>query len=318
MRKNAEPGNLQSLSLGMVVLAALAAGGCGRPEVTVRTRPPGATVWVNGELKGPAPYRVRLPRQGGVRLRISHPGYHEWRGGLRADSARKQKVLEVTLKPRVPHTLVCTTRPPGAKVLLDGQFRGLTPLTIENVEVESCTLVFRLSGFESVSRTLDLRDAPEQVRVDVSLRGLTEAYYLSRIQKEPNDLGNYVDLAHGYALDKKFKQAASIIERATVRFYEHGATKDAGRLWSEADRIITRQFVYGDDRDVAEARRQLRVVLERLLKKYGPRGPEIYRTYIVLLAASGEKDRARTLYREAMKRFPGDRRLRRLSRHLGL
>ncbi|NOY81918.1 MAG: PEGA domain-containing protein [Kiritimatiellaeota bacterium] len=318
MRKNVELGNLQPLFLGAVVLAALVVGGCGRSEMIVRTRPPGATVWVNGELKGPAPCRVRFPRQGIVRLRVSHPGYHEWSKELRADSARRQNVLEVALKPRVPHKLVCTTRPPGAKVLLDGQFRGLTPLTIENVDLESCTLVFRLAGFESVSRPVDLRNAPEQVRVDVTLRGLTEAYYLTRIKKAPDDLGNYVDLAHGYALDKKFKEAAAAIENAVVRIYEHGAAKDANRLWSEADRIITRQFAYGDERDVAEARRQLGGVLKRLLKKYGARSPELYRTYIVLLAADGEKARARVLYREALRRFPGDRHLRRLAKHLRL
>jgi len=306
------------LPFPMAMLLGVAAG-CGRPTVTVETQPPGAAVWTDGAPAGPAPQKVTLPKAGAVSLRISHPGFHEWQGELRADSPPEKHVLRVELKPRMVHTLVCETQPSGAKVLLDGQFRGLTPLTIEQIEDDSCTLVFRLAGYEPFTRSVDMQGAPgKEVKVAVALRGLTESYYLECIKKEPNGLGYYVDLAHGYALDKRLSDAVALFEKAVVRIYEYGASQDANRLWAEADRIITRQFAYGDDKDVAEARKLFRPVLKRLLKKYGARSPELYRTLIVLLATDGDRDGARRLLREATGRFPDDRNLRRLSRHLRL
>jgi hypothetical protein len=290
-----------------VLLAALLVSGCGKKEATVSSEPAGASVWVNGELIGPAPQQLLYPGGDTVELRATMPGRlpaertvssKEWKGSLL-----------LTLKPEPRLSINCTSRPEGVEVLVDSQRRGQTPLVLENLEPGDYELVFKADGRESVSRSVTLVDA--DVDVDVYLRNLSEGVFLRRIEEEPTVMANYVDLTHEYMLDKQFAKAMAVIARALPVVID-GRADEEKRFWAEINRITVEQYEYGDSSDLQEARRHLRDTLAPFVKDRN--APiELYGEYILVEAALGNYDTAREMMRRATDQRGYSRYLRQIS-----
>ncbi len=118
-----------------VLAVALASG---RPEVAevagegypirVESQPPGAQVLVDGERRGLTPL-VLEHMAGRPRLRLERDGYRAWSGQVVADGA-------VTVRAElVPDFggLEVTSKPPGARLYVDGKIQGKTPLRLTGV-----------------------------------------------------------------------------------------------------------------------------------------------------------------------------------------
>ena len=288
--------------------------GCGRRrEVMIETIPAGGAVWVDGRPAGAAPVSIPTPKKKSVTVRVTHPGYRAWEHLLAPDTVPSGGVLRVTLEPRKKHTLVLQSNPEGAQVFVDGEFRGRTPLRLRDVDAETCRLTFRMDGYASVHRDIDLDAvAGDTVRVLVPLLDLREAYYRKQIQEQPDNLALYADLAHEYAIKHRFGKVAAILEQGVVRALRTpGAsrTDPARRLWAEIDRIQTRQFDYGDDEAVRKARKALEPVLKRLLDRFPDGSPMLYAEYALCRALQGQSEDAKRVMREAFRRFPGQRRI---------
>lgn len=110
----------------------------GRPEVAevagegypirVESQPPGAQVLVDGERRGLTPL-VLEHMAGRPRLRLERDGYSAWEGQVVANGA-------VTVRAElVPDFggLEVTSKPPGARLYVDGKVQGKTPLRLTGV-----------------------------------------------------------------------------------------------------------------------------------------------------------------------------------------
>ena len=293
--------------------------GCGRaPEIALESDPAGASVWIDGELRGPTPQSLTLPEGAAVRVLFVLPGYRDWETTLSAVSPPPERRVVARLVSTAARSLRCTSRPPGAEVLVDGEVRGTTPLTIEGIESEACEVVFRAEGWETAREEVRLDGGDEPVVVDVALRSLSEAYSLKRISEAPNVLAHYIDLAHYYVLQKQFGEAAGILEKALDRLFKHGASSGESRLWSEISRITVMQFAYGTEEDQQKARLQVRNMLGRVLKRYPYGNPGLFGEYVRVLAALGERGEAKRRMDEGLRRFSSSKELQRLRKQLAL
>jgi uncharacterized protein (TIGR02266 family) len=86
--------------------------------VPVRSKPPGATIAVNGEPKGEAPLEVTLPVGREVTVRATHAGYAPLERTLRASEPAEPLELELE---RMRYVLEVATLPAGARVRAGGE-----------------------------------------------------------------------------------------------------------------------------------------------------------------------------------------------------
>jgi hypothetical protein len=304
-RVERELGYISRILAGFLAAALLV--GCGKPRATISSEPPGASVWMNGELLGPAPQTLDYPGGDTVALRATMPGRVPAERQVSSGDWSGDLLLTLVPEPRL--SIHCTSRPDGAQVLVDSQRRGATPLVLENLEPGDYELVFKADGRESVSRSVRLID--KDAEVDVYLRNLSEDVFLKRLDEEPTMMANYVDLTHEYILDKQFAKAMAVIARGLPVVIDGRADEDK-RFWAEINRITVEQYEYGDAKDLHEARRQLRDTLEPFAK--GRNAPiELYGEYILVEAALGNDDKARAIMRRVTDEQGYSRYLRQIS-----
>ena len=133
-------------------------------SVAVTSDPSGSPVSVDGVLRGTTPFSVAL-----------RPGLHEI--GVGAGAQLRSQIVNVTHGgdariffelPRgtesaaVPIAaavggLQVATEPPGAKVLIDGEARGVAPLTVSDLKAGEHAVVVQGTG-EPVSRTVTVQE----------------------------------------------------------------------------------------------------------------------------------------------------------------
>ena len=117
------------------------------------TEPAGATVLVNGIERGVTPVEVMVPR-GGATLTFRLDGYKEVEQSV-GMSAGERRSLALKLEGR-PARLTVVTEPDKAKVFLDGNFQGLSPVTVPSVAGGEHDVRVELAGYAADARKVRL------------------------------------------------------------------------------------------------------------------------------------------------------------------
>ena len=117
------------------------------------TEPAGATVLVDGIKRGVTPVEVMIPR-GGAMLTFRLDGYREVEQSV-GMSAGERRSLALKLE-GLPARLTVVTEPDKAKVFLDGNFQGLSPVTVSPVAGGEHDVRVELSGFAPNARKVRL------------------------------------------------------------------------------------------------------------------------------------------------------------------
>ncbi|MBI3924754.1 MAG: serine/threonine protein kinase [Armatimonadetes bacterium] len=121
----------------------------------IRSQPGGATVLLDGEKKGTTPLELQALEPGAHKLTLVRTGYLQYREDAAVEAGRTAEI-QVSLKPAVG-TLVITSDPAGAQVVVNGTSRGTTPLTLQNLPPRKYSLVLERSGYFAASKTLELQ-----------------------------------------------------------------------------------------------------------------------------------------------------------------
>ena len=152
---------------GLLAYWYIAGGAAGEPasgSVVVTSDPSGSPVTIDGVSRGSTPYSVAL-----------RPGRHEIGVGA-GEQLRSQTInvinggnasiffelprgaepASVPIEAAVGGLQV-TTEPPGAKVLIDGEARGVAPLTVSDLKAGEHAVVVQGTG-EPISRTVTVQE----------------------------------------------------------------------------------------------------------------------------------------------------------------
>ncbi len=122
------------------------------------TEPTGAKVLVNGIERGVTPVEVMIPRGGAV-LTIRKEGFRDVEQSV-GMSAGERRNLALRLDGR-PARLTVVTEPDKAKVYVDGNFQGLSPVTTDSVSAGSHEIRVELSGYAPDSRMVQVANGGE-------------------------------------------------------------------------------------------------------------------------------------------------------------
>ena len=140
-----------------IALLSVLLSSCGKTShISIASKPSGAALWDEDELLGHTPLRLALPQEGSRKLTIRYPGCKEIILTLeRPEKAGDQNIV-VELMPLDEKTyeLFCSSKPEGAELFLDNEFRGRTPLELTGLTAGHYELVLRLKEREEVSRSL--------------------------------------------------------------------------------------------------------------------------------------------------------------------
>lgn len=119
--------------------------GAGEGELVVQSRPEGAQVKIDGEIKGKTPLTVRL--DAGAHVMEVQSGKSEPRviplmitGGVQTSQYVELQNVAVT------GTLEIKSEPAGARVTIDGRPRGTTPVTVRDLSPGDHTVVLEAGG----------------------------------------------------------------------------------------------------------------------------------------------------------------------------
>ena len=123
--------------------------------VTCTTEPSGATVLVNGIERGVTPLDVIVPR-GGVKLTIRLDGYKEI-GQSVGVVPGERRTLALKLEGR-PARLSVVTEPEQAKVYLDGDYQGKSPVVITEARPGMHEIRVERAGYATDKRTIRLEN----------------------------------------------------------------------------------------------------------------------------------------------------------------
>lgn len=157
-------------------------------SVTLRSSPTQSTVYgAEDEVLGETPLELRL-EEGLQRLRFTNPGYQERE--LELDVARGQPLspAPVQLLP-VESSLALTSEPSGAAVIIDGQYRGETPLELNLLPERDYQLRLFKAGFSAHESQIRLNQGEDR-RIDQSLQQVTGQL---SVNVNPSDAEIWVD-----------------------------------------------------------------------------------------------------------------------------
>lgn len=147
-----------------LVISAIVLSACGGPEqapvkVTIASTPDsGADVMIRGVHHGLTPTTIEtlLPGEA-VYVHLDKEGYKHASKMIRVPEEGEARFV-IPLKPRVGYITV-TSRPEGAKVLIDGsELMGRTPVAHQPLLVGEHTYEIRLEDYERVRRTIEVEE----------------------------------------------------------------------------------------------------------------------------------------------------------------
>jgi hypothetical protein len=130
--------------------------------ISVNSIPAGASVYLDGEARGETPLTIRGVRAGQHTIKLALIGYEEHSvpvtvaagGSLPLMFNLEKTESEPDPGPGATGSIAVSSVPAGADVLLDGESKGNTPITLSGVPAGSHTVKMRLAGYADFSAAL--------------------------------------------------------------------------------------------------------------------------------------------------------------------
>lgn len=123
-------------------------------KLDITSEPVGARVTLNGADKGVTPCVVDRIPAGDNTVELTHKGFYPFKQTIKIVPGTDER-LQAVLKP-IPSGLTVVSIPSKARVYVENQFRGETPLELSDVEGGTVRVRAELSGYETVARTITI------------------------------------------------------------------------------------------------------------------------------------------------------------------
>ena len=223
--------------------------GPSRVSVEVTSQPSDASVFIDDEFRGRTPLQNLEVAAGEHVLRIQKAGYEVYRSALSIGS-RAPEPLTVVLKVAERGSLAITSRPDGASVHLDGEYRGNTPVRIEDLDPQTYSLRVSKASFADWQQEVTVKPR-DTVAVEANLGHREVGYYEAELAKDPNNVCYHAEVAHLYLLERKVDNcmehlAAAIEVVAAGRDTSKPEAYAPRLLWLMSKIYFNDFFTYGD------------------------------------------------------------------------
>ncbi len=121
-------------------------------SISVSSNPSGANVYLDGTSKGTTPITLHNVPIGSHTIKLAKSGYNDVSSTVTVGSGQTSSVSK-TLTGQTGSISV-SSNPSGAKIYLDGTYKGTTPKTLSNVPIGSHTVKLAQTGYSDVSKSV--------------------------------------------------------------------------------------------------------------------------------------------------------------------
>jgi len=123
-----------------------------RGSLTIDSEPAGAAVFMDGEKKGTTPLELSGIRAENYTIELKHDGYENLQKQIMLEADDNLRLsLNLVEKPKFGD-LSFASNPAGAEVLLNGAYKGKTPLILRRQPVGKYEVLVQMEGYEPIRR----------------------------------------------------------------------------------------------------------------------------------------------------------------------
>ena len=248
-------------------------------QLRVVTRPPGATVMLDGRFAGVTretqPVILHGVGTGAHLLRVEKAGFAPLVRRLVIVPGKSLEPIELT--PLPTGSVRVETTPLGAEVWVDGEWRGISPLTVPGLGAGRHRIRLRLTNHVDKQVAVEIRGG-ETVQVHRELVDRIEQFYLSALAAEPERIAHHTDLGHFYFVNGKMDLAIKYFGEGLRLCYRPGANYRESRRhhseikkhhrWEGIDSAPFKEALRALDREFREARSEGETPLDKRVKGY--------------------------------------------------
>ena len=298
----------------LLLCAVLLLSGCRKaPQIHVDSTPAGAALWEEDELLGYTPLSLPLPEGTSRTLIMRQPGCQEVKLILEPplNNQDQQILVELSSLDEKTFKLACSSSPEGAEFFLNNEYKGRTPVEISGLASGQHEFMLRHKDREEVRKTLFFSgQSPERTVVHINLPSQLVTFYRKQIASEPANLHHYADLGHQLILEGELAEAISTFRKGLQLSLAGKGAGDDQRLWSEIERVISKQYDYGSEEIVLQANEALLQMLRELKKEFPATGNiSFYIQYATCADKLNFRQEAQDIFDEAWAKWPDNRTL---------
>jgi hypothetical protein len=136
-------------------------------DIEVRSQPSGATIDLDGWKKGTTPETLDNVKAGSHQLTLTLTGYPDWKQTVTVNGGQITTV-EAMMGTQSGTSgtagtsstasgtggIAITSAPQGANVYLEGTYKGVTPLTLQDVPAGTHALLITMKGYDDQQRSI--------------------------------------------------------------------------------------------------------------------------------------------------------------------
>jgi serine/threonine protein kinase len=141
------------------------------PTLEIRSIPPGAQVWIDGELQpGTTPMTLRKGLTKGTthEVEVRREGFRPWTTEVELGDQPLQEIAHLT---RRKATLEVTSSPAGATVWVEGNQRGTTPVSMDGLDTDlEVDVRIERDGFRPEHESVRIGPDQSEAKLHVKLR----------------------------------------------------------------------------------------------------------------------------------------------------
>jgi len=182
---------IEGMAVKQELIAALTPGWA---TISVRSKPEGASLWINGKEVGTTPATVDL-LAGAHSVEIKLARHKTWHTELVVEANQPQDLSAIVLE-AADGLLHLSSAPTGALVTIASSYVGKTPIDVPLRPGERHEITVSKAGFKPTSRSVELQSGEQQ---DMQIRLIAKQGEI-RVISQPSDAQLYIDgVARGKA-----------------------------------------------------------------------------------------------------------------------
>jgi PKD repeat protein len=126
-------------------------------SIAITSIPSDAEVYIDGQLRGIAPAIFPEVLPGNHQVTLSSKGYDDWSHTISVGSGRMSAVnAELIAAKETSGSLAVITDPPGAEIFMDGDFNGVSPVTITGLSTGAHTVLLTLKEYANTTTNISI------------------------------------------------------------------------------------------------------------------------------------------------------------------
>ncbi len=126
-------------------------------SIAITSSPTGAMVFVDGIPRGTTPVILPEIPTGNHLVILSFKGYDDWNHTISVGSGQMAAInAELDATKEITGSLAVITDPPGAEIYIDGNFKGVSPVTIQGLSAGMHTILLTMQEYTDNSTTITI------------------------------------------------------------------------------------------------------------------------------------------------------------------